>query len=106
MLSVRRDPDGRTLVVAGEIDLASAGELVQAAKSVGEGCSRLNLRGVTFIDSTGIRGLIDLARSANADLELVGVQPQVRRVLDLVGLEAHLPLRVLDASEEPDRGER
>jgi anti-anti-sigma regulatory factor len=41
---------------------------------------------------------------AKGELELVGVRPPVRRVLDLVGLETHLPLRVVD-SEEPGRGD-
>jgi anti-anti-sigma factor len=105
MLSVQPEDDGRTLVVAGEIDLASVADLVGAARAMGEGaCSRLDMRGVTFIDSTGIRALIELARAAKGELELVGVQPPVRRVLDLVGLETHLPLRVVDA-EEPDRGD-
>lgn len=55
----------------------------------------LDLRGLDFIDSTGLRMLVEtdaLARQDGFDLAVVCGEGQVRMVLEVSGLEAVLPI--------------
>jgi anti-anti-sigma factor len=95
--------DGRPVYrLEGEIDMSAAeallvrtGELAAAH----EGDVVLDLEKVTFIDSAGMRALL-IARenltAAGRALRLVNVTPEVRRLLDLVGLTG-----VLSGDEPP-----
>jgi anti-anti-sigma factor len=88
------DADGeRTLHVDGELDIASAAELRSAGDSAFADPSvtavRVDLRGVTFMDSTGLGVLIGLrngAETAGKDLVLTDPSPTVSRLLELSGL--------------------
>jgi anti-sigma B factor antagonist len=103
VLSVEVDAARRTVLVAGEVDLSSVERLVRAADRLpGDGPIRIDLRGVSFIDSTGIRGLVRIA-SERSEVVLVAPSRSVRRVLDLLRLEVSIPLRVDDDPplEEP-----
>ena len=103
MLTFERGPDGRTLIVDGEVDLASADRLVDAVSRMLDGSPpRLDVRKVSFLDSTGVHALIRIARMQGGDVELVAPSREVRRVLDLVGLDSGLPVRIV---EEPSEGE-
>lgn len=96
MLSFEVAEDGRALVVSGEVDLATVDLLVEAALTMPDGEPlRLDVRGVSFIDSTGVRGLIQIA-AVKGEIVLVAPRRSVRRVLDLVRLDANLPLRVVE----------
>jgi anti-sigma B factor antagonist len=85
---------GEPLVVSvrGEVDLATAPELessVQRAFTVAPDSVLLDLAGMTFIDSSGLRVLVALsneARSRDAKLTLRNVPRHAERVLDLTGL--------------------
>lgn len=91
-----RDTDaaGRdVLVVTGDVDLATAHDLVAAAEAwVASGVGgpvRLDLSGVTFLDSTGVSALLEIRRSAsNAGNQVivVGQSSPVDRVLALAGI--------------------
>ena len=80
---------GETMVtVIGEIDLATT---PQVQKEVSRFKSRvvLDLRKVDFIDSTGIRMLIQEKKrrvAAGSDLRLL-VNPTVRRLVELTGID-------------------
>ena len=86
------------LSVAGDLDIAT----VDSLSSVAIGALRLparvlvlDLDGVTFCGAAGVSALITIQRAAaaaGARLVLTGVRPPVRRVLDLVGLTALIPL--------------
>jgi len=52
--------------------------------------------GVTFIDSTGIRGMLRIAEAYGGELEVVNPHPAVRKVLRVLGLDATPPLRVVE----------
>ena len=82
-------PDPWTLVtVRGEIDMDNAGELVDAIERAA-GIAVLDLSGVTFIDSTGLQGLLRAqkeARQRGDDLILRHPSNAVRRLLELTGL--------------------
>ena len=78
--------DGRTtVVVRGEVDMATADAMYRAATAEGAGTARLDLRGVTFFDSAAIHALIRLSERFPGRLEVVP-SAQVRRVLDISGL--------------------
>jgi anti-sigma B factor antagonist len=100
VLTVDEGGDGRTLVLQGEIDMSNVEDLVDAALSRPDRETlRLHMEHVTFIDSTGIRGLLRIAEAYGGELELVAPHPTVRKVLRVLGLDATPPLRVV---EDPD----
>jgi anti-anti-sigma factor len=95
-LTSRPLPDGTELRVAGEMDLASAGELVRNGQEALEaGALVLDLEAVSFMDSSGVRALEALARTAEetgASLTIrLRLAPNVREVLELTGMLPLLP---------------
>ncbi len=96
-LDVRRsvDPDGYARVsLVGELDHASSGVLVNCLdelKSAGESV-RLDLSGLEFIDSGGVRTILRSVRDADTDKRRVEVAPriswQVQQVFEVLGLDA------------------
>jgi anti-anti-sigma factor len=89
--------DGATIVaVAGEIDIASGGQLEQeitaALADPGSGVV-VDLHGVTFLDSSGISVLLKgrrLADTRGVGYRVTGANNMVRQVLDLTGVWGHL----------------
>jgi anti-anti-sigma factor len=83
---------------AGELDIETAGRLERTLIEAEGGDAEtivLDLSGLEFIDSTGLRIVIDAnARCGGADgrLRLIAGAPAVERLLDLVGLRERLPL--------------
>lgn len=81
----------------GELDMATVDAVrEQVDELLAAGFSRLvlDLRDVTFMDSTGLRLVIELARSSEGDgwkLALVDGPAAVRRVFDATALRARLP---------------
>ena len=92
-LSVERNSDEVAVVVVGELDLASADTLGQAVADVraaGFPAIALDLRGVDFIDSTGLRMLLSLRNDATREghaLTLMSPAPTVRRIFALTGTQ-------------------
>ena len=98
---VERGDDGCAVVrPVGEIDLASAGAVTDALDAVhadGGGPVRLDLTGVTFMDSTGLRVVIREHQRAGADGGLrvaVARGGEVHRLMELAGLLGLLPIDV------------
>jgi anti-sigma B factor antagonist len=86
------------VAVAGEIDMVTAPMLTKTLDEV-SGQLLLDLRAVSFMDSSGVRVLAAqrLQRSTDGhDCRVVALSPQVRRVLEISGL--------LDYLEPPDQG--
>ena len=91
--SVAVVPDrGEVAVVpSGEMDLASVDGLdreVRDLRRAGFDQVTIDLRDVTFIDSTGLRVLLSLRNDAARDghhLALVPAVPSVQRIFDLTG---------------------
>lgn len=93
---------GQTVLeVAGEVDLVSSPAVHQAVVSLierGESDLILDLRGVTFMDSSGLNVLAGAARRLGTSAVLVvGCPPNLQRLLKLSGLEA--VLRMYDTVE-------
>ena len=84
--------------VAGELDIATVDQLQHQLQSVEQSDAAmivLDLSGLTFIDSTGLRLVLDLNDRCGgpADrLRIVAGAPAVERLLDIVGLRDRLPL--------------
>jgi anti-anti-sigma factor len=94
-----RPLDGRALVsVAGEVDLETASQLGDHALAALRDVSPhlvLDLAGVTFMDSTGLKVLLSIQQRvelAHGSLAVVGTTRPVRRILELTGLHASFAL--------------
>jgi anti-sigma B factor antagonist len=91
---IHRGEDGTTLEVAGDIDLATARHLTEALELCMEWDSGIavDLGDVGFMDSSGVRALIEASQrlNGNAPLKLRSPQPGVVRLFELIRL-ADLP---------------
>ena len=109
--SVKVRRDGATAIVTpcGELDLATVGTLRAALDDAGR-CEVLvlDLREVTFMDSSGIGVLVDERRRAGREgfcLRVVSGPPVVQRLLEVTGLARRLEFTELGgpADEPPSR---
>jgi anti-anti-sigma factor len=76
------------VTVRGEIDMDNAGQLVDAITTIA-GTAVVDLSGVTFVDSTGLQGLLraqKAARQRGDDVILRHPSKAVRRLLELTNL--------------------
>jgi anti-sigma B factor antagonist len=97
--------NGRAVIrVSGEFDLAATEAVENALLSVeadANGVIVLDLRGVTFLDSTGLRAITSAdhrAREAGHELRIVRGPEQVQKLLYVTGMDKILPL--VDDPEE------
>jgi anti-sigma B factor antagonist len=104
-VEVTRDDRVSTVRVRGEIDLAAADRLERALQSVQDEPSEvtiLDLREVTFLDSTGLRTITTAdarARKEGHELRIVRGSDQVQKLLHVTGMDKILPL--VDDPSEP-----
>ena len=110
-LSTRGYGDHAVVSVGGEVDLETATRLGDAALEALRDLSShlvLDLSGVSFMDSTGLKVLLSLQRSAalaGGSLTVAGATRPVRRILTLTGLDQTLQLvDSVDAVDGADRG--
>jgi anti-anti-sigma factor len=96
--SVQRADDTVTLELRGELDMASTERFERSAAEIVETQRAhvvIDLRGLSFIDSSGIRGVLRIQALLpdTTRLELLPGPPAVQRVFELTGLIAALPFR-------------
>jgi anti-sigma B factor antagonist len=96
--SVRRRDGIVVLALCGELDIAVAESVEQAAlENLDSSCRHLviDLRALEFVDSTGLRALLRIRELAgqNVQFELVKGPPTIARVFELTGLTSSLPFR-------------
>jgi anti-sigma B factor antagonist len=97
-LDISRQDDALLVAVVGEFDLGSTAEFDRVlAEVAGDslGSVEIDLRKVTFIDSTGLRMLVETERKARQrgiDVRIVRGGHAVQRVFQLTGLDKVLPL--------------
>ena len=91
--SVRDDSDDGPpmLAVEGELDLSVADELVSAIERVAKPSDSLclDLGACGFVDSTGLKVLVQAARqfrAAGGELSVTNVQGDVARLFEITGL--------------------
>ena len=93
--------EGPRVVFGGELDLAGA-ERAEAALQDAQAPGttlEVDLRGLTFMDSTGLKLLVACRNRAAEDggrLVVVVAEGAVRRLLELTGLDAEVELRLAD----------
>ncbi|MEY2397920.1 MAG: anti-sigma factor antagonist [Actinomycetota bacterium] len=78
------------VAIAGEIDMSTEMKLrTSLVELVEQGAKEIvvDLADVTFLDSSGLRGLIEVVR-LDAHLTLRHMQPAVRTVFDIVSIPA------------------
>jgi anti-anti-sigma factor len=91
-LTVSTEDGVRVVAVSGELDLDTMREL-NAALAADDGLlatTVVDLRGLTFIDSSGVSGVLAAARrarDAGGRLVCVPGAPTVRRVFELTGVD-------------------
>jgi anti-sigma B factor antagonist len=93
--AVRADLEG-VLWLAGEFDLAAIDAFQAAVDAVLDAQRELvlDLSELTFLDSTGIRAFLVVAGQVRGGVILRRPTQTVRRVLDLVGIDGHLGIRI------------
>lgn len=96
-LSTLESADSRTIVVKGDVDMDSSPELRDEMKRAMKGVTaiRLDLRGVGYIDSSGIAVLITgyrLAQKQKVQFSLVEPSAQVKAVIELSQLQSFFPI--------------
>jgi anti-sigma B factor antagonist len=96
-MTVVSDPPSATVVLDGEIDIATAPAIrrfLMAAINGGDVHLAVDMSGVTFIDASGIGVLVaaaNRAREAGGSLSLLAPSPQLRWLLDVFHLDVILP---------------
>lgn len=98
--------EGVVVAVAGEIDVATAPQFEATLRAqLANGPVRLDLRELSFMESSGIRVLAavlrDLAPMRWTLLIEPTLQPAVRQVIALTGMTDALPFDVSPAPEPP-----
>lgn len=96
-IASRREGDTHTITLTGELDIANAGGVEQELIRVEGTDARaivVDLSGVTFMDSIGIRLLLLADARSRADSDRLAIQrpsDHVRRVLRIAGVAQRLP---------------
>jgi anti-anti-sigma factor len=101
-LSLDTSRAGATTVIAlaGELDLAGTAALEQELAAVEDDAVVLDLRGLRFMDSTGLRAIVGAAMDAEREggrFALVAGSEPVMRVFDVTRMRERLPF--VDAPE-------
>jgi anti-anti-sigma factor len=97
-LTIARNGSHTLVSLRGELDIAAEGELAAGLGLVLGPPTRLltvDLRELSFLDSTGLRALLQLRTSCEAHdcrLRLIPGGPTVRRAFDVSGLTAHFTI--------------
>ena len=98
--------NGKGLRLEGELDLAAAPRLTEAlldfASSEGE--VHLDLSEVSFLDSSGLRVILALARSrADTGSSVVLLDPSaaIVRIFEIMGIDEHPGVEIRHPSAEP-----
>jgi anti-sigma B factor antagonist len=95
----------RTFRLSGELDISNSEHvsevLVEALRA--EGDLTLDISALTFVDSSGIRTLVQAARELEGRGRLILRDPQVPvlRVIELMGLRRLPNLEIVDPRQDP-----
>ncbi len=91
-----QEGDPPTIALTGEVDPHTAPQLEEALGALIDGGAttvRIDAAGLQFIDSSGLRVLVDAHRRLGAEssvLVLAQVSPTFRRLLEVTGLDEHV----------------
>jgi anti-sigma B factor antagonist len=107
VISASSEHGRHRLLLTGELDLASAWNLVEAvSRACSEGAKEmvLDITPLDFIDSTGLRAILrsrSLCAESGCEMRIAPeaeqIKPQVRRLFQVTGLVERLPFGPADA---------
>lgn len=80
------------LTVTGRIDSATSGAFGMAAQAVPDSRLIVDMRGVTYVSSAGLRAILMAAKVSGRDLALIGLQPGVAKVFEASGFGTIFPI--------------
>jgi anti-anti-sigma factor len=97
-LTVAGESGERTVAAVGELDLATADAFAAALREhLASGPVLLDLREVSFMDSSGVRVIDGLLRDVEREGWSLAIRPEMQRsvsmVLEMTGMIEALPLR-------------
>lgn len=87
----RRVGDRTVVAVSGELDIATVPQL-RAAIDAEPGSLMIDLSATTFIDSSGLHVLFHTCEARDGAVAIICPSGQVRRVIEIAGMAAALPL--------------
>jgi anti-sigma B factor antagonist len=98
-LELRDEADGprHVLVLSGELDMASSPALEEAVRRICTDSAEaltVDLSGLTFMDSTGLRGVLlakELCERHGCELLVIPGPAQIQRLFEVTGILARLP---------------
>ncbi|MCE5324604.1 STAS domain-containing protein [bacterium] len=111
-ISLARNEHSQIIRMSGEIDFAALIDLDPVLSKIiddGEGELLMDMAEVTFIDSEGIRLLLNTFNKAsqkNRKAQIIKCSPQVMRVLKLAGISEILCIHIEKAPPYMSREER
>ncbi len=92
----RKFEDGKTIIaVVGRVDTTTAPDFEAGLKLDGNEILTLDLSGVPYMSSAGLRCLLSAQKTMMAGggaMTIVGLQPAVREVLDITGFSGILTI--------------
>jgi anti-sigma B factor antagonist len=96
-VAVSAGPEGTVVAPRGELDIATQGELREAlARRPADGGVTLDLSGVRFMDTSGLRLILETAEASRRDgftFSVVRGSPAVQRLFDIAGVTELVPFR-------------
>jgi len=91
---VRMESDG-VVYLSGELDMAVAAAFSQSLISSLDGQPPvLNLAELTFLDSSGIRAILQIAAAKGQGVALRNLPPNIKRVLDVAGIDESMGVTI------------
>jgi anti-anti-sigma factor len=96
-IEVTAEPDGVQVIPRGELDVATQAELRAALdRHAGAAAVTLDLSRLRFLDTSGLRLILETAESARRDgraFSVVPGSPTVQRLFDVAGVTELVPFR-------------
>lgn len=92
-IDVREGPEGTVVTPRGELDMATAGELRDALAAV-EGPLTLDLSALRFVDTSGLRLVLEVTDQSRRDgrgFAVVPGVPAVQRLFEVAGVVELVP---------------
>lgn len=91
-ISVTEDQTTTTIHASGWLDAITAPELAEAIAGVKPSCEKLviNLAGLEYISSAGLRQLVAAHKMMSGNLEVTGVPADIMDILHMAGFDRRL----------------
>ena len=95
VIAKKTEGDRMIIAVTGRVDTTTAPELDAGLKLAGNETLTLDLSGVPYMSSAGLRCLLSAQKmmmAAGGEMSVAGTQPAVREVFDITGFSDILTL--------------